>query len=129
MVRSPRSGRLEPRGHVASSFETPRMCAAPLDEVYPPHGEEPAQRASRTTRPAGYPHSQLLRNAEKESAARSVLRREYADAGAIPDLVDGVEQVDDVEAQRGRFGGRDDIEVVRHAEVNMGVGGHGADIG
>src|SRR5262249_10880551 len=46
------------------------------------------------------PDSEFLRNAGEESAARSVLRREHADARAIPDLVDLVEHVDDVEPHR-----------------------------
>jgi hypothetical protein len=46
--------------------------------------------------------SQLLRDTGKEAAARPELRREYADARAAPDLVDRVEQVDDIEPQRGR---------------------------
>src|ERR1700730_15419481 len=48
--------------------------------------------------------SQLLRNADKEAAARAELRREHADARAIPDLVDLVEQVHDIEPHRRRLG-------------------------
>src|ERR1700760_2329197 len=70
--------------------------------------------------------SQLLRDAEIEAAARSELRRKHADAGAVADLVDGVEQIDDVESQGGRLGGRYPIEVVRRAEIALGVGRHGA---
>ena len=57
--------------------------------------------------------SELLRDAGIDAAARAVLRGEDADAGAVADLVDGVEQVDDVEAQRCRLVRSDDVEVVR----------------
>src|ERR1700736_6977839 len=46
--------------------------------------------------------SQLLRDADKEAAARPELRREHPDAGAIPALVAFVEQVNAVE-RHGRW--------------------------
>src|SRR5579871_4095800 len=48
--------------------------------------------------------SQLLRNAKEESAPRPVLRGEHADPRAVTDHVGRIQEIDDVEAQRGRLG-------------------------
>ena len=56
---------------------------------------------------------QLLRNADKETAAWPELRREHADARTVPDLVDLVEQVYDVEPHCGRLVRCDNVEIVR----------------
>src|SRR5690242_12833721 len=42
--------------------------------------------------------SELLRDADEITAPRPELRREHADAGAIADFIDLVEDVDDIEA-------------------------------
>src|ERR1700682_1463305 len=68
--------------------------------------------------------SKLLRNADEEAAARPELRREHADAGAIPDLVDLVEQVHDVEPHGRRLVRRDDVEIVRQPDIDLGIGRH-----
>ena len=48
---------------------------------------------------------------------------------AVPDLVDLVEQVDDVEAQRGRLVRCHDVEIVRQAEIDLGVRGQVIGVG
>src|SRR5581483_10167037 len=66
------------------------------------------------------PGSELLRDAAEKSAARPVLRREHADARAVPDLVDLVEHVDDVEPHRGRLHHRArPLELVADAEIEL----------
>src|SRR6202012_495872 len=65
---------------------------------------------------------ELLRYPEIEDAARSELRREHADAGTVPDLVDRIEKVDDVEAQRGAFCRGHPVEIVKHADVDLRAG-------
>src|SRR6516165_10952090 len=72
--------------------------------------------------PSLLPHSYLLRNAEIEGPAWPELRGEHTDTGAVPDLIDLVEHVHDIEAQRGGPGGRHDIEIVRHAHIALVVG-------
>src|SRR5260221_2393825 len=69
-------------------------------------------------------HSQLLRNAGKEASARPELWREHADTGPVPDLVDLVEQVDDVEPHRGRLGPSREKVFVRYPGIDLGVGWH-----
>src|SRR5260370_25126121 len=69
-------------------------------------------------------HSQLLRNAGKEASARPELWREHADTGPVPDLVDLVEQVDDVEPHRGRLGPSPEKGFVRYPRINLAVGWH-----
>ena len=66
--------------------------------------------------------SQLLRNADIIAAARAVLRREHADAGAVAQLVDLVEQVDDVEAHGQRLVVRRPSEIVRNAGIDHRIG-------
>src|SRR6202021_2550545 len=73
--------------------------------------------------------SYLFREAEEEAAARSELRREHAYAGPVPDLVDGVEQVDDVETNGHRLGIVRQQEFALDADIDLGVGRHRADIG
>ena len=48
--------------------------------------------------------SYLLRDADEVAAAWPELRREHADAACLPDLVDLVKHVDDVETNRHRHG-------------------------
>ena len=48
--------------------------------------------------------SDFLRQAYKIAAARAELRSEHADAAAVADLVDLVEEIDDVETHRERLG-------------------------
>src|ERR1700682_173296 len=67
--------------------------------------------------------SNLLRDADKEAASWSELRCEHADAGPVPDLVNLVEQVHDVEAQRGRFGPSREKKLARDPGIDLGVGG------
>ena len=70
-----------------------------------------------------------VRNADKEAAAWAELRREDADARAIPDLVDLVEQVHDIEPQRRRLVRRDNVEIVRQPDIDLGVRWQVIDIG
>src|ERR1035437_8957672 len=72
--------------------------------------------------------SQFLRNSGEKTAAHSELRCEHADARAIPELVDGVEDVHDIEANRNRLpvGDRD---LVRDLNIEIGVGGDMVGIG
>ena len=49
--------------------------------------------------------SDFLRQAYKIAAARAELRSEHADAAAVADLVDLVEEIDDVETHREWLGG------------------------
>src|SRR5580692_2403299 len=72
--------------------------------------------------------SYLLRESEEEAAARAELRREYSDAGAIPDFVDRVEQVDDIETNRHRQGIVRQQEFALDADIHLGVGRHRGDI-
>src|ERR1700685_56780 len=72
--------------------------------------------------------SKLLGDADVVTAARAVLRREHADAGAASDLIDGVEQVHDVEAHRHRFAvGL--CEFVGDAGVELHIRRFAADVG
>src|SRR5258708_308777 len=73
--------------------------------------------------------SNLLRDAKIEAAGGAELRREHADAGAVPDLVDLVEHVHHVEPQRGRLGRRDNVEIMRYAHIDLGIGRHVIGIG
>src|ERR1700728_4399970 len=66
--------------------------------------------------------SQFLRKSDKITAARAELRGEHADAGAVAQFVNLVEQVDDVEAHGEEFVVRRPLEVVRHARVHHGIG-------
>ena len=49
-------------------------------------------------------HSQLLRNTKIETATGPELRCEHADARAVPDLVNAIEDIHNVEPQCGRLG-------------------------
>src|SRR5580698_215556 len=73
--------------------------------------------------------SDLFRNAEEETAPRTILRREHADAGSVPELVDGVEQVDDVETNRHRQRIVRQQEFALDADIDLGIRRHRADIG
>ena len=57
------------------------------------------------------------------------LRREHAYAATAPDLVDGVEQVDDVETNGHRLGVVRQQEFALDADIDLGVGRHRVDIG
>src|SRR6516162_5836139 len=72
--------------------------------------------------PSLLPRSYFLRNTEIEGPAWPELRGEHTDAGAVPDLIDLVEHVHDIEAQRGRLVWRHDVEIVRHAHIDLVVG-------
>ena len=72
---------------------------------------------------------ELLRYAGKEAAARAVLRREHADAAAAPDEIDGVEQIDDVEAHRHRLWIIWQQKLARHPDIELSIGRHRRDIG
>src|SRR6516164_9917565 len=72
--------------------------------------------------PSLLPRSYFLRNAEIEGPAWPELRGEHTDTGAVPDLIDLVEHVHDIEAQRGRLVWRHDVEIVRHAHIDLVVG-------
>jgi hypothetical protein len=60
---------------------------------------------------------------------RAELRGEHPDPGAVPDLVDLVERVHDIEPQRGRLGRSGQVEVMGQAEIDLGVGRHGTGVG
>src|SRR5580692_5288774 len=68
-----------------------------------PATSPPNNRARRARFP-GRPSSDFLREPDEESAASAELRREHADAAAVADLIDLVEEVDHVEAYRERLG-------------------------
>src|SRR4029077_9202821 len=73
--------------------------------------------------------SYLLCNAEKESAPGPELGCEHADARAVPDFVDRVEEVHDVEAEGRGLVWSDDVEVVRNTDIELRVGRHVIGIG
>ena len=65
--------------------------------------------------------SQFLRNPDKIASPLSVLRREYADSRAVPELIDGVEDIHDVKADCDRLAvGL--LEFVRNADIGRSVG-------
>src|SRR5580704_10715090 len=64
---------------------------------------------------------------EEVTAARTVLRCEYADAGAASDLIDRIEDIHDVEAHRHRS--LRCREVARDADIELGIRRFGIDIG
>src|SRR4029077_8831041 len=70
----------------------------------------------------------FLLYAEKETAARTVLRGEHADATAVSDLIDRIENVHDVEAHGHRLMIRH-IEIARQADIELGVRRQRIDIG
>ena len=70
----------------------------------------------------------FLFDAEEVAAARTVLRREHADAATVPDLIDRVEHVDDIKAHRHRLMVRHG-EVARHADIELGIRRQRVDIG
>src|SRR5271156_5965622 len=71
---------------------------------------------------------EFLADSEKIASARAELRREHADAGAASDLVDCVEQIDDIEANRQRLAvGRG--ECVRDTGIELRIGRQVVDIG
>src|SRR5712664_1812016 len=72
---------------------------------------------------------QFLRNADIETASWSELRSKHSDTRAVPDLVDLVEQVHDIEAYRGRFVRRYNVEFVRQPQIDLGVGRDGIGVG
>src|SRR6516162_8413409 len=74
-------------------------------------------------------NSELLRQADKDSTARPELWREHADAAAIAEFVDLIEQVDGVEPDCERLVFRRELEFARNADVHRGVRGHMIDIG
>ena len=73
--------------------------------------------------------SKFLRQSGEKASPRPVLRREHADAGSAPELVERVEDVHHVEAQRERLHvpalelvGNSDIELrIRLFVVDVGV--------
>src|SRR5207302_3396485 len=70
----------------------------------------------------------FLFDAEEKAAARTVLRREYADAAAVSDLIDRIENVHDVEAHGHRLIIRH-IEIARQANIELRIGRQRIDIG
>src|SRR5262249_18348960 len=68
-------------------------------------------------------HLELLRNADEISAPRAKLRREHADAFAVADFIDFIEDIHDVEADRR--GPREEVvELVRDSEIDLRIGRH-----
>src|ERR1700688_506482 len=75
---------------------------------------------------------ELLRYAEVVSAARAVLRRKHADAGAVADLVDIVGDIDHIEPDRNRQSVPAMVKLMRDAGIDLpirwemvsGGGGH-----
>src|SRR3954449_3308590 len=65
----------------------------------------------------------LLRNTEEEAAAWPKLRGEHADPGSVPDFVDRVEQIDDIEPQLRRLHIVEPFELVRDAEIHLRIPG------
>ena len=87
-------------------------CGAPT----PPSIPEPRRGRSA--------NSELLRQAEIDRAARSVLVGKFADAGHAAQQIDLVEQVDERQPHRDRPAGRP-CEDVRYAEIDLLVGRNG----
>src|SRR5260370_42697310 len=65
--------------------------------------------------------SYLLRDAEIETATRAELGRTHPDAGTVPDFVDLVEHVHDIEPQCGRLGHAREQIFVRDPHIDLGV--------
>src|SRR5271169_2693002 len=81
-------------------------------------------KLSASWRRSGWPSaSLLLRQAHIVTAARAELRREHADAGAVTQLVDLVEQVGDVEPHGGGLIVRRPADIVRDAGVDRSARG------
>src|SRR5579862_3475727 len=68
------------------------------------------------------PSPEVLRQAHEEAAPGAELRREYADARAVADLVDVVECVDHVEADLDRPARRI-VEPMAYREVDLRIAG------
>src|ERR1700722_18744957 len=83
-----------------------QSCGSQLWASPPFSPTRPDRKAATSCRPRR--PSQLLRYAEIKAAARPVLRREHADAAAVTELVDLVEQIDNVEPHGERLGARRD---------------------
>src|ERR1700733_7507334 len=66
--------------------------------------------------------SDFLRQAYKITPARAELRSEHADAAAVADLVNLVEEIDDVEAHRERLGARRSENTVCDPEIDGRTG-------
>src|SRR5947209_12519621 len=72
--------------------------------------------------------SKPLRHAAEKAAARAELRGEDADAGAVAQLIDVIEHVDDVEAQRQRLHAGY-WHFLREPEINLRVRRHVLGVG
>ena len=84
---------------------------------------------SKFLRQSGEKASPRVRQSSEKTSPRPVLRREHADAGSAPELVERVEDVHHVEAQRERLHvpalelvGNSDIELrIRLFVTDVGV--------
>src|SRR5262249_23605921 len=62
----------------------------------------------------------FLFDADEVAAPRTVLRRKYADATAVSDLIDRVENIHHVEAHSHRLMIRH-IEIARHSDIELRI--------
>ena len=69
-----------------------------------------------------------LRQPEEEAAPGAELRRAHADAGAVADFIDLVEEIDDVEARRQALPAHQ-REVLADAEIDRDIVRHMIAIG
>ena len=64
--------------------------------------------------------SKFLRQSGEKASPRPILRREHADAGSAPDLIERIEDVHHVEAQRERLH-VPALKLVRQSDIELGV--------
>src|SRR5215467_8168963 len=75
---------------------------------------------SQACAPHPQPGSKLLCEAKVESAARSELRREHADAAAVTDFMDSIKDVDHIKAHCRRLGLAVPFEFMGDAGIHLG---------
>src|SRR5258708_39674198 len=68
--------------------------------------------------------SYLLRDADVETTTRAELRRKHSDAPPVPDFVDLVEHVHDIEPHRGRLGHAWEQIFVGYSHIHLSVRRH-----
>src|SRR5215469_5137601 len=73
--------------------------------------------------------SELFRHAEEEALTRSILRREHADARATSELINRVEEVNDIEANRHWFRIVGEQKLARNPDIDLRIERFMVDIG
>jgi hypothetical protein len=76
-----------------------------------------------------FPASELFSHAEEETLARSILRCEHANAGAISELIDRIEEVDDIETHGHWFRIVGQQKLARNPNIDLGIKRFMVDIG